>query len=191
MMSEILGDAQPVAVFVPIKMTTDGAVTWRSEILSELVYAGIVGDANRADWEAVLQETAAAELPEQASGMLLLAAHNAVPVYLWATLAQPPGNPAALGEAILDSQFPNQERGDWTQFEESDVGQGSRIGRHPSDPSIFTQVCVTVATLTVEGVGATDVCLWFGTSELDAVDQLLPVVANLMRDPDLAAYLVA
>lgn len=197
-----MSEAQPIVVFVPPGLDAAAAASWRDSMLADLGDAGLVTASNRRMWELALDETGVTPLPTQASGSMLLISAFAPPIYLWVTMAQPAGNPIGLGEAVLDTQFPAPTRKTRDQPDDggrvdaragSTIAQGYRIGPLPQEDGSrkLVQVSVTVATLTLDGAGETDVCLWFATPELETVDELLPVVANLMDNPDLADYLTA
>lgn len=195
MMSNLGSDSAvpPIALLVPVACSAREQLVWRQQLLAELVNANIASDRNRSEWESVLAEAGDEQLPEVASGLVLLIAPGAPPLYVWATAVQSVGDPTALGDFILDTQFPVEDRGEGPSLERHEVAQGRRIGsvRASDGTEVLVQAAVTVATLELGEVGEVDVCLWFLTDQLDAVDTVLPIVGGLMHNPDLATYLVA
>lgn len=188
-------EARPVVVFVPPHLTPGEVGEWRDSIIQELLETGRIARAGRETWHQLLDQAGSQELDEAASAMLLLVPPTSAPLYLWVTLAQPAGRPIELGEAVLQRQLPNLELGkaDISQVPEAEVHQGYRVGEIRISPreSVTFQVCVTVATLTVSTIGDVDVCLWFGTADLDIVDELLAVIAGVMVDSNLTEFLAA
>ena len=193
-MTDISQD-QPLVIFVPVGVPAEVVPEWREFVISELSDAGVVASEDRSVWSSLLDEAGSMEIDGPASGVVLLMAPRVPPTYLWVTLSQPAGRPAELNEAVLDTQVPGQNHApSWaTPGDAPQVFQGFRIGEMSMDEGVAAmfQVTATSSTLSVPELGDVDVCLWFGTFELEAVDGLLPVVANLMADPDLVAYLAA
>lgn len=192
-MAEAARPGGPVVVFVPPGLESAEVSAWRESILDELLHAGVVDPSGRGHWAAILDEVAREKVPEQATGTMLVSVAERPPFYLWVTMAQPSGDPTGLGEAILDSQLPGVDRAESSASTSGSVVHGHRIGRRRlrDGTERLWQLTVTVSTISVPGIGEVDACLWFGSDQLEIVEELLPVVAGLIRDPDLAAYLAA
>lgn len=181
----------PLAIYLPADLDATDRGAWCGEALAELIADGVVERGESESWLALLDAAAAETLPDGASGVALLVSAAQPPTYLWVTLAQPAGAPTRLGDAVLDTQLEGSPLPPPGVASAGEVYQRTRRGwvEQAEGAPVFLQTSVTATTLTIPGLGATDVCMWFNSIDPVAADELQRTVAEIALSADLLTYL--
>lgn len=186
-------EPQPLLMFVPPELSAADQNEWVEAMIAELGSAEVVASADAEPWRVMLSETAKVGLHRIAVGQVLMILPGAQPLYVWVTVGErPAGRAASLVDAI-GAEFAAGFAPQRFQREIRDgvVELGFFLGRESLEDSVDVVygVAAAAATLELPEVGQLDTCVWCTSTEIDQLEEALPALAGLVRDPDLVTYL--
>lgn len=186
---------KPLMLFVPSELEPAEHADWVQAIIAELRDHDLVTTESEETWRTLLAETISVGPHPLAIAYFLMIMPEAQPVYVWATVGEPPSGRAkelliSLGNEVAQG-FNNQTS--HITVDDVTVDVGLFVGRQKeSDGSAVNYLMGAVAsTLTFPEMGDIDVCLWYTSTELEEMPEALPFLANFIRDPDVVNFLAS
>jgi hypothetical protein len=120
---------------------------------------------------------------------------GAEPIFVWVTVGEAPAERlASMVDAIGDEYTVDAERRRFRrEVRGVPVELGLFVSRVPADGALdgLYGLAAAAATLDLGGIGPADTCVWCISDQVEQLDSALPVLAGLVRDPDLVTYLTA
>lgn len=184
---------EPFLLFIPYGLDLEDQNEWIAQIIVELLNARILDSTDIPDWQIMLREILSVEYPEIAVASCLLWMPNGQPTYVWATIGDHPTNRSlellsAVGSIASDPVGQTISLID-VRGTIVDAGVFFANQSDASGSDLVYMVGAVATTLSIPERGDYDACLWFVSSDLEHMPDVLPHLAWTLLEDEMAEFL--